>query len=208
MTKQILICNYKGGVGKTSTAINLADWLKNQGYSVMLIDCDPNRSATKLKARGEGLEFEIMSQQRALSQLQNKSYDYLVIDSQARPHSEELADFADGADLVILPMSPSIDDLDPSLEAIADLKKLSIDHYRILLSAVPPKPSKEGETMRAELVAGGYEVFDSWVRRSAGIPKAALEGCAVRQLTGNYKLPARDYAKVGNEIIKFLGSES
>lgn len=208
MTKQILICNYKGGVGKTSTAINLSDWLKTQGYSVMLIDCDPNRSATKLKARGKGLEFDIMSQQRALSRLQNQSYDYLVIDSQARPHSEELADFADGADLVILPMSPSIDDLDPSLEAIADLKKLSIDHYRILLSAVPPKPSKEGETMRAELVAGGYQVFDSWVRRSAGIPKAALEGCAVRQLTGNYKLPGRDYAKVGNEIINFLGSES
>lgn len=204
MTKQILICNYKGGVGKTSTAINIADWLENQNHSVMLIDCDPNRSATKLKARGERLGFKILSQQRALSELQKKSYEYLVIDSQARPHSEELSDFADGADLVVLPMAPSIDDLDPTLEAIADLKKLDIDHYRILLSAVPPKPSREGKTMRDELLSGGYRVFDSWIRRSAGIPKAALEGCAVRNLTGNYKLPGRDYARLGTEIIQFL----
>lgn len=207
MTKQILICNYKGGVGKTSTAINIADWLGVQGHSVMLVDCDPNRSATKLKARGESLEFKILSQQRAFNELQKKSYEYLVIDSQARPHSEELADFADGADLVILPMAPSIDDLDPTLEAIADLNKIGISHYRILLSAVPPKPSKEGKTMRDELIDGGYQVFDSWIRRSAGVPKAALEGCAVRCLTGGYKLPGRDYASLGAEIIQFLGEQ-
>jgi chromosome partitioning protein len=56
--KMIVVCNYKGGVNKTTTAVCLAQGLALRGLKVLLVDMDGQGSATMLAGFSPELEIE------------------------------------------------------------------------------------------------------------------------------------------------------
>lgn len=50
-TRRVVIINFKGGVGKTTTAVNVCYGLAQQGFRVLLVDVDPQASSTFILAK-------------------------------------------------------------------------------------------------------------------------------------------------------------
>jgi len=72
MLKITAIANQKGGVGKTSTCVNLCAGLGLMGKKILLVDMDPQSNSTS----GLGIERH---------NLESSVYDMLVDDAELSP---------------------------------------------------------------------------------------------------------------------------
>lgn len=125
MTKVISILNQKGGVGKTTLAVNLAFAFKAQGNRVLLIDSDPQGSARDWHAANEGELLEVVGLDRPTLDKDihkfKKDYDFIFIDG--APHLSMMAARAIiCSDLILVPVQPSPYDIWASKD-IVDLIK-------------------------------------------------------------------------------------
>lgn len=105
------LLNQKGGVGKTTLAVNLAAALTLRGSRVLLIDADPQGSALDWAAAREGAPlFAVVGLPRPTVHKEigvvAQGYDHVVIDGP--PRVTDLARSAIMAsDLVLIPVQPS-----------------------------------------------------------------------------------------------------
>jgi chromosome partitioning protein len=69
------------------------------------------------------------------------------------------------------------------------------------LTIVPPKPSRDGEAVREEMLGMGLPVFQTGIRRLAAFQKAALMGTPVYEVKDHRAADGwADYQAVGKEI--------
>ena len=191
----IAIASFKGGVGKTTTAIHLAAYFQAHG-NTLLIDADPNRSASNWASRKE-LPFQVVDERQEAP----SDYDHIIIDTQARPMVEDLAVLADSCEVLILPTTPDLLSLDALALTIEYLQSIEAHRYRILLTVVPPKPSKDGEQAHQMLQQAGLPVLTTRIRRYAAYRKAANEGKLVTAIRDpRAQVGWQDYRQLGDEL--------
>lgn len=111
MTRIIAIANQKGGVGKTTTTINLAASLARAGRNVLLIDLDPQGNATM----GSGIEK---------TELECSIYDLLT----AQAEFSDVVTFADEAGYEILPANADL--------TAAEVALLQLEERELILKRV------------------------------------------------------------------------
>jgi len=90
-TSVFTIANQKGGVGKTTTAVNLAAGLAERRVHTLLIDLDPQANATSAlgveKQEGRSLYGALRGEEQALPLITPTAYEHLAL----IPSEEDLA---------------------------------------------------------------------------------------------------------------------
>jgi chromosome partitioning protein len=131
-----------------------------------------------------------------------RDYEHCVIDTEARPEEDDLMALADGCDLLVLPTTPDALALDALMQTIKTLESPGAAKYRILLSIIPPKPSRDGEEARATIEEAGLPLFSTGIRRLVAFQKAALTGVTVKDVNDSRARSGwEDYLQVGKEIL-------
>ena len=124
--KRLFLANSKGGCGKSTLTVNLAAALAGKGRRVLLADCDPQLSTAAWCERrpqdAAPVEWVVLRKLKRLAGFQPPAgIDWLLVDTPAGVHADDLEKLLQPGDRVLVPMLPSVIDLDASERFLADL---------------------------------------------------------------------------------------
>ena len=159
MTKIVAVLNQKGGCGKTTIAVNLAAVLSELDCKAIVVDVDPQMSATKWAKRSntgpltddkfilsrDVHPLEMDNAKKFKSELSELSANAKIVLIDAPPELRETAMvLALISDVVLIPVTPSLLDVwaaQAAVEIATDARALKeTDKPRVLL--VPSKTQK------------------------------------------------------------------
>jgi chromosome partitioning protein len=125
----ILVAHQKGGVGKSTIAVNIAVEFNSQGKSVIIVEADPTvkTSSTWAKDREDGGHSPITTVRQTgnlrgtLLDLADK-YDVVIVDAPGKD-SSEMRTAMTAADLMLIPIPPSQPDLDTTESLVVTINQ-------------------------------------------------------------------------------------
>jgi len=186
--KSIALLAQKGGAGKTTLAIHLAVLAGNEGKRVVLIDCDPQKSAGdwwRARAADAPVLVETPAAQlpAVLKAAAADGYDLALIDTAPHANADATA-AARAADLALIPCRPSILDL-RAIGATVDLVRAVGRPAAIVLNSAPASRGYGDAGIAAEarrgLLAYGLPVAPVAITQRAALSHALIDGRAVTE---------------------------
>jgi len=199
--KIITIAGLKGGTAKTSTATNLGAWWSSAGRRVLLIDADPNGSATKLHARGDGA---LLAEGSAVAPIQQapmamaKSWDLVVVDTAGGSRDEQRT-YAEGSDFVLAPCQPAASSIEQVVD-LAEILKAAGKPFGVVLTMCDTRRKVDATKTRQVLERVGLPVLTSQITLLSAWPKAEAAGVAVRDARTDTDRPDAGAATAWQQI--------
>lgn len=156
--KKIAIVAQKGGVGKTTMAVNLTI---AAGPKTALFDLDPQESAVIWadRRKAEAPHVEFLTERRlpdGLKAAEQQGFTLAIIDTPPAAGPQAFT-AAEAADLVLIPCRPSLVDLDAIRRTAQLIKSAEILAY-VVFNAAPPGATTLLEDARAIVEASGLVV--------------------------------------------------
>jgi len=192
----LAIANQKGGVGKSSLAVNLAVELTLSNQSILLVDADPQASAAQFAAARDEDRPSFATVQLAKPILHREipkigqSYDVVLIDVGGRD-SPTLRSALVAADSILIPLGPSAADLWASQDVFSLLDEIRVARTfkawtlftRMVAGTVVAREALEELMALAE--EHGFSHLESVLHSRVAWPRAFGEGLSVSELEPN-----------------------
>jgi chromosome partitioning protein len=189
----VTVAGFKGGVGKTTTAVHLACFFSGLDGKTLLVDGDPNRSSMRWAERGE-LPFAVCD--FAASVKASRSADHIIIDTEAHPDNETLETLADGCDLLVLPTTADALGLEALLNTTEALNRLT--------AKIDSRKMATAEQARSMLEGQDIPVFRQVIRQLTAYEKAALAGVPVQDSGDRMAgIAWKEYQALGKEVLAY-----
>lgn len=200
----IAVVNGKGGSAKTTTSVNLAA-IFSEKWKVLLVDADPQGSATWWAEQGEP-PFELTKETdpAELKKLRKVGgFDVVIVDTPPALHFDALETTIRAADFVVLPSPPAPMDLQALIETVKSTVAPAHVAFRVLLTRVDPRSLGKALDAQQALMQAGIPAFNGFVRAYAVHEQAALDGITVLQMRGKAAREAQgDYQRIADELMR------